>query len=126
MPADPALTAEQEYEDSIEAEVRRRVNEALRLRAEQEKAHGYQSPLAYPDEATGEGGYPAWYPTPAPIEEDDSRRVFPRGTFVHEVLEYDRQETARRLAEKGDGRAPKPLPQGTVTATREEFLYSGR
>lgn len=126
--SDPALTAEQEQEEArIEAEVEARFQarlEAERAQAEAArvealKAAGAVAPVQNPN------ALPSWYPAPAPIEEDLQRRVFPRGTSVAEVLEYDRLQAAERLAEQGLTRAPAPLPEGTVTASAEEFSYRG-
>lgn len=125
---DPALTAEQEQEEArIEAEVEARFQarlEAERAQAEAARVEALKRAGAVAPVANSEA-LPAWYPAPAPIEEDLQRRVFPRGTNVAEVLEFDRLEAARRLDEAGLDRAPAPLPQGSVTASAEEFSYRG-
>lgn len=108
-------------EADIEAEVERRVQaelaKAAAARVEAERAAGYVSPVPG---VTDAANLPSWYPVPEPVEEDQTRRVFPRGTSVSEVIEYDRQQSLKRA--EAEGGAPKPLPMGTVTATAAEFL----
>lgn len=114
-------TVVSQVEADIEAEVKRRVEAELAkqaaARVEAERAQGFVSPVPG---VTSAADLPAWYPTPEPIEEDQTRRIFPRGTSVSEVIEYDRQQALQRA--EADGGAPKPLPMGTVTASAAEFL----
>lgn len=60
-------------------------------------------------------------PKQAPTPGQDRERVFPKGTTVNEVHEFDALERERALLQRGLDRLPPPLPEGTVSLSEEDL-----
>jgi hypothetical protein len=109
-----------------ELEALREQNRLLtELLAEKGKAVSEQRQAAVDSQApnVGPSGLPAGL-YPERSTETTQARNLPRGLLAHEVIEMDRiaaEEQALDRIAAGLPPVPPPLPEGTVTASREEF-----